>query len=86
MGYFLNDNRMSGGYKVEADTVACRHCQAAVFKKRDPREAGWCSPCGGPLCPYCARRVARYGCEPFQQQIEEGLRRAALAKVLGCAS
>ena len=75
MGYILNDNRASGGALQEWDTVACKHCQAVVKKEIFAKKGGFCGRCFGAICIRCAKRMDKFGCEPFLKEIEIKLKR-----------
>ena len=80
MGWYLNDNRVSGGGIFEADTVHCRHCQAAlIFRRGEAQGAHWCDHCKGPVCstPQCVI------CVPWQKKIDEQLNRAERLRQMG---
>jgi hypothetical protein len=80
-GYFLSDNRVSGGALIERAVIVCSHCQRAMF--RNPartRERGYCGKCDHYLCDPCeAIRVETGECKPFRQVIDETQERAFLA-------
>jgi len=79
-GYYLNDDRNSGGAKSEADVRTCPHCQA-VIKMQEWAKApvqNFCLKCMAPAC----NNEACQDCVPFmkriQQHIESQLRRLRL--------
>lgn len=56
-----------GGRKFELDTVACRHCGAAIAKIRYKVQGAYCMKCRGPVCaPPC-----RFECVSFKQAVDE---------------
>ncbi len=56
-----------GGRKFELDTVACRHCGAAIAKIRYKVQGAFCMKCNGPVCePPC-----RFDCVSFMQVVEQ---------------
>lgn len=69
-GYFLNDNRASGGALQEDDLLGCRHCQALVRKSQWRKRGGFCRACDSPLCLRCAQRAQQFGCESFARRVE----------------
>lgn len=73
MGFFLNDNRVSGGGILEADTVHCRHCQGVVLMQhRQAQGSFWCYHCQGPVC----FNLACQECKHWKQKVDEQLTRA----------
>lgn len=88
-GYYLNDDRNSGGKKAEDDILGCGHCTAS-FKKSEWIEDGcYCSHCDqsiGVKCG-CAERMLTRGCENFIMRVERTLERRYVheqnAKILG---
>lgn len=84
MGYAFVDNRASGGQLVETDTVACRHCSAALRVGRGVKHGAFCTHCHGPVCPTerCARTCVPTNLK-LDRAIEARYRRAQNARVLG---
>ncbi len=87
-GYFLNDDRASGGKKVEDDIVGCNHCHKPIKKTDWKMKGGFCTVCDRPLCHSCVERTHRFGCEgPEVLRLERALtelhRREQNAKLLG---
>ena len=94
-GYCFNDNRANHHGVYEYDVVCCPHCQCTINWQdwRKDREqggglkGGYCRQCSAPVCPQCAKRQLKYGCEPFirrvEQAFEAGIRRRQLSKILG---
>lgn len=84
MGYAFVDDRASGGKLVETDTVACRHCSAALRVGRGVTRGAFCSRCHGPVCP--TRRCATT-CVPTQLKLDRAIkarvRRQQNAQALG---
>lgn len=76
-GYFVNDDRASGGQRTEADVRTCPHCQAVLLMQQwkqvenGSMHGGWCMRCNAPICHHCNRRMKVEGCRPFTQKIEE---------------
>ena len=68
-GYFMNDDRNSGGKKDEADIATCPHCQAVIKLqewRKDPVQ-NFCLKC---MKPACNHNPACLDCVPFIQKIE----------------
>lgn len=80
-GYFLSDNRVSGGALIERAVIICSHCQRAMF--RNPareRARGHCPKCDHYVCDLCeAQRVKTGECKPLRQVFEELHERASVA-------
>ena len=81
-GYFLRDDRASGGKVMEAATYTCGHCQAIVMI--DPlrtRERPFCKKCDHRLCDTCGAVQAATGgeCKNMNHLIEEMREQAARA-------
>lgn len=78
-GYYMNDDRASGGKKAEADIKTCPHCQA-IIKMQGWDVVGdkgaWCNKCFAPICKSCGHKMKIYGCSPFIKQIEEQMERS----------
>jgi hypothetical protein len=88
-GYWMNDDRASGGKLSEDDTVGCGHCHAAMTKQTYLAEPVHCAHCGekvGIMCG-CADRLRTHGCEVFIRTIERTLdsnyRKVQNARILG---
>jgi hypothetical protein len=75
-GYFLNDDRNSGGAKAEAHVQCCGHCQKVIKLELWKEDGGFCRRCMLPVCASCADRMLTYGCEPFIKLIEREAERA----------
>ena len=92
-GYFMNDDRASGGKLSEDDVIACAHvapgCRGAAMKKSEWKlKGGMCLACAKPLCFACYGRATKFGCEgPEDKRIERAANelhhRQQNAKVLG---
>lgn len=85
-GYFLVDNRHSGGGMLESATITCSHCQSVVvLNPNRSRSRGYCPKCDHYICDGCeATRVASAGaCRPFNQIIEEAQEHALRGNVKG---
>jgi hypothetical protein len=87
-GYFMNDDRASGGSLDEDDIIACAHCAKALKKHLWKQHGGMCCVCAKPLCTVCTQRTFNVGCEgPQEKQIERAVnefyRRQQNAKILG---
>lgn len=55
-GYFIRDDRASGGTLVELHTLTCAHCNRVVaLNPARTRERGYCSKCYSYVCdtPAC---------------------------------
>jgi hypothetical protein len=77
-GYFLRDERVSGGGFHECATYTCSHCQGVVMV--DPlrtRERAFCQKCNHRLCDRCGVVFAQtLVCKTVTQVIEEMQERA----------
>lgn len=92
-GYFMNDDRNSGGKLDEDDIIGCAHVLAAdctpIMKKSAWKmQGGMCFVCGKPMCPACTKRALKFGCEgPEEKRIEQAVndryRQQQNSKVLG---
>jgi hypothetical protein len=87
-GYFMNDDRASGGKLAEDDIIACGHSGVAMKKSDWKMHGGLCMVCDKPLSAAAVKRAQTFGCEgPEQLKIERALtelhRREQNAKVLG---
>lgn len=87
-GYFMNDDRASGGKLAEDDIVACAHHNGALKKSQWKLQGGMCMVCAKPLCHACYVRTKKFGCEgPEEKRLEravnEHYHRSQNAKVLG---
>ena len=78
-GYFMRDDRASGGTLFECATYTCSHCQAIVMV--DPlrtRPRAFCIKCNHRLCDRCGAVLAQTQiCKTVNQAIEEMQERAA---------
>lgn len=81
-GYYLNDNSVSGGAKVELPVATCSHCQRGVLiNPGRTRERAYCPKCDHYLCDECeAVRVTTGVCKTFNQIIDEIQETAVNAK------
>lgn len=72
-GYFMVDNRLSGGGLVEVPILTCSHCQKQlIVNPGRTRDRGYCPKCDNYICDECeAVRVATLECKPFEQVIDE---------------
>lgn len=87
-GYFLNDDRASGGKLAEDDIIACAHTNVAMKKSEWKIHGGMCMVCGKPISAAAVARAQKFGCEgPETMRLERALselhRREQNAKVLG---
>ena len=91
-GYFINDERNSGGGVQEADVLTCAHCEAVILLQawRKERSLGGgtiCRKCSSPVCNACGELMLTQGCTPFikliDQAVEATYRRQQNLKVLG---
>src|SRR6266700_7765128 len=98
-GYFINDDRCSGGRLAEDDLLGCGHCQKALKRREWREDGGWCSCCDQELCgdvrneagviiqEGCASKAYREGCKNFKEfiyrKIEEQYRQEQNARILG---
>lgn len=94
-GYYLSDNRASGGKREEAALIGCNHCQKTMMRGNvsNPlpdtwaNDGGWCSCCNGAVCAQCADRMLEHGCEVFVKKVDQQLaglyHREQNAKILG---
>lgn len=92
-GYFMNDDRASGGKLAEDDLVGCAHavargCTPTMKKSAWKLQGGMCFVCGKPICIACTARAQKFGCEgPEVARVERAVndlyRREQNAKVLG---
>jgi hypothetical protein len=74
-GYYMNDDRESGGKKVEADVQTCGHCQKVILMQVWKEQGNWCNRHQGPICEPCGERMVTRGCELFTRSIEEAMNR-----------
>lgn len=72
-GYFVNDDRVSGGRLSEDDVLGCAHCQKALKRKIWLNEGGYCSQCDQELCVECATKALTEGCANFKRMVEREL-------------
>ncbi len=86
-GYFVNDERVSGGRLSEDDVLGCAHCQKALKKKIWLNNGGYCSQCDQELCVECATKTMTEGCANFKRRVERAIaddyRREQNARILG---
>jgi len=79
-GYYMNDDRCSGGVKTEADVLTCSHCQKIIMKKPKPdgsisMHLNFCGCCAEMVCATCKEKSIKEGCQPFMKLIEEAATR-----------
>lgn len=87
-GYYMNDDRASGGKMIEDDTLACSHCSQGLRKSHWKMKGGMCFVCSKPLCVRCTGLAQKFGCtgpevKKLEQAVNEAYRREQNAKVLG---
>jgi len=87
-GYFMNDDRASGGKLAEDDILACAHHGGAMKRSDWKLRGGMCMACAKPICAHCYDRTAKFGCEgPEEKRIAAAVndlyRRSQNSKVLG---
>jgi hypothetical protein len=86
-GYFINDDRCSGGHLSEDDVLGCAHCQKALKRKIWIDNGGYCSQCDWELCVECATKALTEGCanfkRMFEREIEAAYVREQNARILG---
>lgn len=87
-GYFLSDNRASGGKLEEDDLLGCGHCPRPVKKRKWSLKGGMCFVCNKPLCFTCYSQVHKTGCtgpdiDRLMRAVDEEYRKQQNAKVLG---
>lgn len=87
-GYFMNDDRASGGKLDEDDILVCAHHGSVMKKSEWKKRGGMCMACGEPICAHCYDRTKKFGCEgPEQKRIEQAVndlhRQEQNAKMLG---
>lgn len=86
-GYFMNDDRASGGTKTEDDILNCNHCQKSMKKTMWKMRGGKCFVCDGFLCYDCYSRTRQFGCEVYERQLVQAVdahyRREQNRKVMG---
>jgi len=71
-GYYLNDDRNSGGRKAEADIQTCTHCQTVIKMQEWKVHGAWCNDCFAPICVICGAEMKQLGyCLPFIKRIEQ---------------
>jgi hypothetical protein len=88
-GYFLNDDRASGGKRDEDDLLGCGHCPRPVKKHKWQIHGGICFVCGKPLCFACydtAHKTKQ--CRGSEEEniiraVDEAYRKQQNAKVFG---
>jgi hypothetical protein len=69
-GYYISDERASGGGVAEADVICCPHCQAVILQSAWKVEGGFCGRCFAPICAVCAAKMDAEGCVPFLKKID----------------
>lgn len=72
-GYYMNDDTASGGTKAEADIRTCTHCQAIIKMQQWKVEGAYCAKCSAPICFHCGALAEKFGCVPFNKQLEKAL-------------
>lgn len=87
-GYFMNDDRASGGKLDEDDTLKCSHCPQGLRKSQWKMHGGMCMVCQQPLCPRCTKRAMQFGCDgpeikKLEAVVNDLYRREQNAKILG---
>ena len=86
-GWFLNDDRASGGQKTEDDILSCSHCQKMMRKRNWQQRGAWCVNCVKPICHPCSERMKVHGCEAFAMRVERAIddnyRREQNRKIMG---
>jgi len=71
-GYFLRDERASGGVLEEWPAATCAHCGVVVLlNPARVRERGHCRKCNAYICD---KPVCHAECNPIEQMVELGLR------------
>ncbi len=86
-GYFLRDDRVSGGEFIEQPTRTCSHCHRIVMlNPKRTRTRGYCAKCDSYVCDSCeAIRVKTGECVPlikvFEQQREISMRLLNISQV-----
>ena len=60
-GYFINDDRPSGGRLSEDDVLGCAHCQRVLKRKSWLANGGYCHQCDQELCVECATAAQKDG-------------------------
>lgn len=68
-GYYMNNDRPSGGRLSEADIRTCPHCQAVIKMQEWARAPvqNFCLKCMAPAC----NNEACQDCIPFMRRIEQ---------------
>lgn len=67
-GYFMKDERASGGQKVEYNVFTCMHCGSAVVMHPErARKRGYCAHCNGLVCD---DRLCNESCTPVEKCID----------------
>lgn len=83
-GYYMSDNRCSGGTHEEDDFLVCKHCQKGLRKSEWKLQGAFCHCCDAPICTECDKSPV---CTPFMKKLEtsvdEAYRREQNAKILG---
>lgn len=88
MGYYMNDDRASGGKLAEDDIFICSHCDQTIKKSAWKQGGGMCMVCSAPVCLTCYGKTKTQGCNgpavrKLEAAINEAYRREQNAKVLG---
>jgi hypothetical protein len=88
-GYFLNDDRASGGRFEQDDLLGCGHCPRPVKKHKWQAQGGMCYVCGKPLCFACyeimhkSKQCAGSQEDQIIRAVNETYHKQQNAKVLG---
>lgn len=71
-GYFLRDERLSGGRMQELPTITCSHCNCVVIlNPQRTRDRGYCAKCDHYICDKAGCRLE---CNPTQQMLDLALK------------
>ena len=68
-GYFMNDDRLSGGKLAEADVQTCPHCQG-VIKMQEWRASATQHFCTGCMKPTCDSKLCE-PCVPYLSTVDK---------------
>lgn len=87
-GYYMNDDRASGGKLTEDDTLKCSHCPQGLRKSEWKMQGGMCFACREPLCVACTAKAQKFGCtgpevKKIEQAVNDMHRREQNAKIIG---
>ena len=88
-GFFLNDDRASGGKLEKDDLLGCGHCSKPVKKHKWVSAGGMCYVCGNPLCFACYEEAHKTKqCKGSQEEqiiraVNETYHKRQNAKILG---